>query len=1527
MTNKLPALGPNIIGATGGSGSRVAARIVSQGGMFIGSHLNESEDALNIATYFDRWINPFIKREAAALSAEGQSAMTRELMTMLEHHLISWAGAGKPWGWKEPRSIFLLTFFHRQFPKLKFLHLVRDGRDMAFSSNQNQLRKHGSAFLSQKEMEWPQPLRSIALWSRINHLVAEYGEKNLGDGYLRVRFEDLCAQPGSTIRGIYDFFGLAGNVEEIAQKEVNPPESLGRWQTQDKKLLAELDQIGAAALQKFGYQAPKAPAPSRSSEAKAGKKIVKVSDPEQASRPRIIFVLGMHRSGTSAITRGLKAVGVELGDRLLTIAADNEKGFWEDADFYDLNVEILQHLGCEWHTLQPLNPSVFEREDMASYRLRAVELVRKKIDHISVFGVKDPRAARLMHFWKSVFAHLGIKIGFVIVVRHPLSVARSVKARNGFDEEKTHYLWLEHMIPSFLGSVGYPRVVVNYDSVMDHPDFQLRRIAAALNLPFDDRDENYQEFAEVFLEERLRHTRFQFEDLRIDPAVPKEVTGAYELLEKLGRDELSVDSSEVHDRFIEWEQRLQELSPALRYAVRMEHQITSQRQSLAKREVEVGELKQIVSERDSQISILNERLNQAAHEREVEVGGLNQNIARLHEQVGELKQIVSERDSQIGSLNQSMLDLNGEASRHGEWALRLESELQQARSELTAILRSKSWRITWPLREARRWINAPKAQSERYGRAALKRLKRAYGALPLSPQTLLHSESMARPEPGAQLASGASRSAIDMVSISASTQPRRLPEEYTAPVATANGESLMLPTSDAPIASVIIPVQGKTDDTIGCLRAIGDHPPKFPFEVIIVDDSPADNIALLRSKAAGIRFVTDNENLGFLHACNTGAKAAVGQYLIFLNNDAEILPNWTDELQHTLIKFPSKAGIKIAAVTMVYNEALVLPYFLRHYSYLDEIHVLYETDSTDESLEILRQAPNVIIEKGHIEGGLDDIEKINLINGAVQRIKADWVYVVDPDEFIFPPNNESPHEFLARQSFDVVRSGMYQVYRHRTDKDLDPSLPPVPQRAHGDPDLLSTEEEANRASNSVYIKPNIVRPSQGVRFAPGHHQIEGDPQASRELYIGAHWQMADPSIAIARRMERKARVSERNKALQMGWQHYDISVNKINEECERHLDDPIIDALSSFSEIGARDHTPGALSENLVIDSMEKGQGQTSPAGVVTCDVSSKRGGIINFDPLEHPICLSLPLRTVPFQSWRQHVPFAMLLVELLRPRTLVELGVHHGDSYCAFCQAVAHLRLNTSCFGVDTWEGDPHASFYGSEVLRDLVGHHDPLYGEFSHLIQSTFDEALRHFPDATIDILHIDGYHTYEAVRHDFETWLPKVSRRGVILFHDTNERQKDFGAWKVWGEIKVRYPHFEFLHGHGLGLLAVGARPPEELSWLFEADGEKAAAIRHFFFCLGERLTDKMTLSSVQNPPITGGVDTDALQAARRENDSLRAAKTELEAIQSSTAWRIARKIQVLTDTMLPPGTGRRVCAKRVVNFLNRPLSRLG
>ena len=139
-----------------------------------------------------------------------------------------------------------------------------------------------------------------------------------------------------------------------------------------------------------------------------------------------------------------------------------------------------------------------------------------------------------------------------------------------------------------------------------------------------------------------------------------------------------------------------------------------------------------------------------------------------------------------------------------------------------------------------------------------------------------------------------------------------------------------------------------------------------------------------------------------------------------------------------------------------------------------------------------------------------------------------------------------------------------------------------------------------------------------------------------------------------------------------------------------------------------------------------------------------------------------------------------------LKPTVFVELGAYSGISYFAFCKCVAEQNLPTQCFAVDTWQGDEHAGIYGENVFERFLADNQR-YAIFSQPIRCHFDAALNRFEDGSIDLLHIDGLHTYEAVRHDFETWHPKLAQNSVVLFHDISVRHSDFEVFKYWSELK--------------------------------------------------------------------------------------------------------------------------------------------
>lgn len=221
---------------------------------------------------------------------------------------------------------------------------------------------------------------------------------------------------------------------------------------------------------------------------------------------------------------------------------------------------------------------------------------------------------------------------------------------------------------------------------------------------------------------------------------------------------------------------------------------------------------------------------------------------------------------------------------------------------------------------------------------------------------------------------------------------------------------------------------------------------------------------------------------------------------------------------------------------------------------------------------------------------------------------------------------------------------------------------------------------------------------------------------------------------------------------------------------------------------------------------------------------------------LDATLMNGFPHRRTAIESWQPHTPFVSALVSLFKPSLFVELGTHMGDSYCAVCETVSARGLATRCVAVDCWQGDDHAGEYGHEVLAELRSYHDPRYGSFSRLNQSFFDEAVQLFEDSEIDLLHIDGLHTAEAVRHDFETWRPKLSSRAVVLFHDTQVRDNDFGVYKVWAALSQEFPHFEFHHGNGLGILLVGPARPHPLVNLCALQDQTKQRLRDLYEALG-------------------------------------------------------------------------------------------
>lgn len=191
------------------------------------------------------------------------------------------------------------------------------------------------------------------------------------------------------------------------------------------------------------------------------------------------------------------------------------------------------------------------------------------------------------------------------------------------------------------------------------------------------------------------------------------------------------------------------------------------------------------------------------------------------------------------------------------------------------------------------------------------------------------------------------------------------------------------------------------------------------------------------------------------------------------------------------------------------------------------------------------------------------------------------------------------------------------------------------------------------------------------------------------------------------------------------------------------------------------------------------------------------------------------PARRTGAIDWHGHLNFASWLIENVRPKVFVELGVFRGDSLATFAQSAREQSLGCEMFGVDTWRGDDTTGQY-DDVFPEVKDYFDVNHPSV-RLMRCLFDDALASFADGSIDLLHIDGCHHYDAVKHDYETWKPKMSDRGIILFHDVEATGAGFGTHRFWREIRDTYPSFSFNHSNGLGVLMVGKDQPDCLKQL--------------------------------------------------------------------------------------------------------------
>jgi hypothetical protein len=259
-----------------------------------------------------------------------------------------------------------------------------------------------------------------------------------------------------------------------------------------------------------------------------------------------------------------------------------------------------------------------------------------------------------------------------------------------------------------------------------------------------------------------------------------------------------------------------------------------------------------------------------------------------------------------------------------------------------------------------------------------------------------------------------------------------------------------------------------------------------------------------------------------------------------------------------------------------------------------------------------------------------------------------------------------------------------------------------------------------------------------------------------------------------------------------------------------------------------------------------------------------------------------------------EHVPLLFWLVDALRPFTLVELTDVVAAPYLAYCQAVSRLRLPTRCYAICG-----HSLGAGEDVALD----HDSRYAQFSQLLPVPAEQVLERLEDGTVDLLSIHATESGALARH-YQAWLPKLSRRAIVVVHGIGDPAAETGALESWNALSDRYPHFEFVQGAGVGILGVGPDQPPALQHLFSLDAiaPRALEVREMFARLGGSIGLQAQLAEMQRR-LDAALESD--QVAKLEaaliaaKDALAAARVDhvktlkrLRKVEESVWWRITK-----------------------------------
>lgn len=622
------------------------------------------------------------------------------------------------------------------------------------------------------------------------------------------------------------------------------------------------------------------------------------------------------------IAGALRLRGVDLGSDLMGPAADNPKGFFEHAGVVDIHEKLLVALGRAWNDPRELPRDWLTSEAAVEAGVALEALLRREFTGKPLWAIKDPRLCRLLPLWLLILERMQVIPRALFVVRNPYEVAASLEARNQWPGGLSRLLWIQHLLEAEASSRSMVRAVLPYEAALEAPLVAIEQALTALAVSAPAAPVDYLEKMAGFVSRKDRHhvaeavsepsgalAMAMYQTMLVPSDPWQRLTGLkreYQSSHQLFADALDGFSQLLdgaRDEAVVRQQALHEADEENRkrgeLIVRLDGEIEEKNAALRSLTVEFDTMHGHLSYLQGSHQALQQEHQhtlQRAQLLDEEKNRLEEQKDALEQQRRELAQQADQLEQQNRELDVRVNALMGERETLSTELQRSTGQLRSLSAELSMILRSRSWKLTRPLRLAGRLVRGEWTvllASARASGLAQNRL-----LAPLRP--LLKRWLMRR--------AGVAAAAVPL--------PPLLAAELLNDAGAAV-EGLEFPESTQPCVSIIIPAYGNLAYTCACLKSIAACAPSVSYEVIVAEDASGDEQMQLLRSVPGLRYLENPTNLGFLRSCNRAASHARGEFVYFLNNDTEVTDGWLDALVAIFERF---ADAGMAGSKLVYPD-------------------------------------------------------------------------------------------------------------------------------------------------------------------------------------------------------------------------------------------------------------------------------------------------------------------------------------------------------------------------------------------------------------------------------------------------------------------------------------------------------------------------------------------------------------------------------------------------------------------------------